>query len=281
MENDIIAILSEKNAFFSKRQHAVADYICEHPDRAAFMTAEMLAIAAGVSESTVVRFALELGFEGYPDMRRSVQELLRRRFSPAGRESPEPTEAEYDRLFKKTLGEYSEAITALSEGKNPENFDRAVKILHNAKRVFILSSEGGQDAARYLWRGVNLLRDGAVLVRGDVYEQLCHIGTGDAVVCLYLASSYRERFGAARYAHENGAAVIAICDREAEPNLISADSLILCGGKGDIGPESVISAYAVAGALLGSLGSAEGQELKEALKKIEKTRQEYEENERR
>ena len=84
MEKDIIAILSERSVHFSKRQRAVADYICEHPDMAAFMTAELLAQAVGVSESTVVRFALELGFNGYPDMRRSVQQLLRSKISAQG-----------------------------------------------------------------------------------------------------------------------------------------------------------------------------------------------------
>lgn len=279
MEKDIIAILSEKNALFSKRQRAVADFICEYPDRAAFMTAEMLASAAGVSESTVVRFALELGFEGYPDMRKSIQELLRRRFSPAEPEDAERAGENFTRLFAKALGEYGEAVAALAEGENAENFGRAVKILHKAKRVFLLGGSGGQDAALYLWRGMKLLRDGAVLVLGDAYAQLSHITAEDALLCFYPAPSQRESFGAARFAHDSGAAVIAVSGREGQTGLAFADSLILCGGK--TGPyfACAVSVYAAAAVLLEGLGAAVGQEPKAARKKIETIRQEYEINE--
>ena len=99
MEKDILALLSVRSVHFSKRQRAVADYICEHPDMAAFMTAELLARAAGVSESTVVRFALELGFSGYPDMRRAVQQLLRSRIGAEGQNVPGQPETDYSRLL--------------------------------------------------------------------------------------------------------------------------------------------------------------------------------------
>lgn len=280
MEKDIIAILSEKNALFSKRQRAVADFICEYPDRAAFMTAEMLASAAGVSESTVVRFALELGFEGYPDMRKSVQELLRRRFSTAKPEETEPPGENHALHFSNALGEYGGAVAALAEGENAENFGCAVTILHKAKRVFLLGGPGGQDAASYLWRGMNLLRDGVLLVQADVYEQISRVTAGDALLCFYPAPSQQESFGPARFAHDSGAAVIAVSGREGQTGLAFADSRILCGGKTGADLACAVSAFAAAAALLEGLGAAVGQEPKAARKKIETIRQEYEVNER-
>lgn len=280
MEKDIIAILSEKNALFSKRQRAVADYICEHPDSAAFMTAEMLAHASGVSESTVVRFALELGFEGYPDMRKSVQELLRRRLTPAGTHGGEEAAVNHGELFEKTVGEYSQKISALSEGSNPENFDRAMKLLLKAERVFVFGAGEGRAAAHALWRGLNLMRDGAVLLQGDAYEQLAYIGAGDALVCIGLGSVTEHR-GAARYAHESGAAVILIAPEETQPYPVYADSQISLGKREETQIDPLFAAVGIVGALLRAFSASHVPAYKEARKKIENIRQEYETNEHR
>ena len=81
MERDIIARLADEGGSFSKRQRSIAKYICDNCDKAAFMTAEMLSRSAGVSESTVVRFATELGYDGYPGMRRALQSVMRDRLA--------------------------------------------------------------------------------------------------------------------------------------------------------------------------------------------------------
>lgn len=270
MEKDIIAILSEKSAHFSKRQRAVADYICEHPDMAAFMTAELLAASVGVSESTVVRFALELGFDGYPDMRRSVQQLLRHKISPDTRNGPEESEQDYTALFKNAIENYSRAVAALAEDDNPLRFDAAVKQLQKAGRVFILGDSGGEAPAQYLWRGLNLTRDGVLLVKGDPYEQLIHIGAGDAL--LYICPTGAASLGAAHYAHDSGATVIIIAAENVRNDASFADSFILCGKSPATGHEPSLTAYAAAEAVLGVFVD----ELKGAAKKTEKVRQEYE-----
>ena len=275
MEKDIIAILSEKSVHFSKRQRAVADYICEHPDMAAFMTAELLAQAVGISESTVVRFALELGFDGYPDMRRSVQRLLRSKISSQGQSAPGETEKDYTQLFQRTVEDYGKAIAALTEGENPRAFDAAVKQLQKAKRLFVLGDDPGEPAARLLWQGLNLIRDGVLLISGEPYEQLIHIGAGDAL--LYICPAGAVNSGAARYAHDCGAAVIVLALESLRKELPFAESFIACGKGLESGREPVLPAYAVAGAIL----RAFAQELKSGAKKSEKIRQEYERNDRR
>ena len=275
MEKDIIAILSERSVHFSKRQRAVADYICEHPDMAAFMTAELLAQAVGVSESTVVRFALELGFDGYPDMRRSVQLLLRRKIGSQGQNTPGEPEKDYTQLFQRTVEDYGKAISALTEGENPLSFNAAVKQLQKAKKLFILGDEPGEAAAKLLWQGLNLIRDGVQLVSADPYEHLIHIGAGDAL--LYICPSGAVNSGAARYAHDCGAAVIVLAAESLRKELPFADSFIACGRGLESDCEPILPAFAVAGAIL----QAFAQELKSGQKKTEKIRQEYERNDRR
>ena len=275
MEKDIIAILSERSVHFSKRQRAVAGYICEHPDMAAFMTAELLAASVGVSESTVVRFALELGFDGYPDMRRSVQQLLRSKINPDAYGSTEGSEKDYSVQFKSSVENYSKAVAALAEGDNPQHFDAAVKQLQKAGRVYILGDSGGEAAARYLWQGLNLSRDGVLLVNGAPYEQLLHIGAGD--VLLYICPAGALNLGAARYAHDSGAAVIVMAAENVLHDAAFADSFLRCGKNPAAGDEASLTAYAAAGAVL----SVFVEEVKGAAKKTEKIRQEYEKNDRR
>ena len=275
MEKDIIAILSGSSAHFSRRQRAVADYICEHPDMAAFMTAELLAASVGVSESTVVRFALELGFNGYPDMRRSVQQLLRSKISPNTHSGTEEPEKDYTVQFKCTVENYSRAVAALAEGDNPLRFDAAVKQLQKAGRVFILGESGGEAAAHYLWQGLNLSRDGVLLVKGDPYEQMLHIGAGDAL--LYICPAGALSLGAARYAHDSGAAVIVMAADDVLNDAAFADSFLFCGKNPAAGDELSLTAYAAAGAML----SVFAEEAKGAAKKTEKIRQEYEKNDHR
>lgn len=275
MEKDIIAILSERSVHFSKRQRAVADYICEHPDMAAFMTAELLAHAVGVSESTVVRFALELGFNGYPDMRRSVQQLLRSKISAQGQKALGEAEKDYTQLFQRTVEDYGKAVSALTEGENPLSFDAAVKQLQKAKKLFVLGDEPGEAAAKLLWQGLNLIRDEVQWISADPYEQLIHIGAGDAL--LYICPAGAANSGAARYAHDCGAAVIVLAAESLRKELAFADCFIACGKGLESGCEPILPVFAVAGAIL----RAFAQELKRGAKKTEKIRREYERNDRR
>lgn len=275
MEKDIIAILSERSVHFSKRQRAVADYICEHPDMAAFMTAELLAQAVGVSESTVVRFALELGFDGYPDMRRSVQQLLRSKISAQGQKAPGEAEKDYTQLFQRTVEDYGKAVSALTEGENPLSFDTALKQLQKAKKLFVLGDEPGEAPAKLLWQGLNLIRDEVQWISADPYEQLIHIGGGDAL--LYICPAGVENSGAARYAHDCGAAVIVLAAESLRKELAFADCFIACGKGLESDCEPILPVFAVAGAIL----RAFAQELKTGAKKTEKIRREYERNDRR
>ena len=275
MEKDIIAILSERSVHFSKRQRAVADYICEHPDMAAFMTAELLARAVGVSESTVVRFALELGFDGYPDMRRAVQQLLRSKISAQGQKAPGEAEKDYTQLFQRTVEDYGKAVSALTEGENPLSFDAAVKQLQKAKKLFVLGDEPGEAPAKLLWQGLNLIRDEVQWISADPYEQLIHIGAGDAL--LYICPAGAANSGAARYAHDCGAAVIVLAAESLRKELAFADCFIACGKGLESGCEPILPVFAVAGAIL----RAFAQELKRGAKKTEKIRREYERNDRR
>lgn len=229
----------------------------------------------GVSESTVVRFALELGFDGYPDMRRSVQRLLRSKISSQGQSAPGEAEKDYTQLFQRTVEDYGKAIAALTEGENPRAFDAAVKQLQKAKRLFVLGDDPGEPAARLLWQGLNLIRDGVLLISGEPYEQLIHIGAGDAL--LYICPAGAVNSGAARYAHDCGAAVIVLALESLRKELPFAESFIACGKGLESGCEPVLPAYAVAGAIL----RAFAQELKSGAKKSEKIRQEYERNDRR
>lgn len=275
MTKDILSLIQTNMSTFSKGQKLIANFILESYDKAAFMTASKLGKTVCVSESTVVRFALELGFNGYPDMRRSVQQLLRSKISAQGQKALGEAEKDYTQLFQRTVEDYGKAVSALTEGENPLSFDAAVKQLQKAKKLFVLGDEPGEAAAKLLWQGLNLIRDEVQWISADPYEQLIHIGAGDAL--LYICPAGAANSGAARYAHDCGAAVIVLAAESLRKELAFADCFIACGKGLESDCEPILPVFAVAGAIL----RAFAQELKTGAKKTEKIRREYERNDRR
>lgn len=275
MEKDLIVFLTEKSALFSKRQRAVADYICEYPDKAAFMTAEMLASSAGVSESTVVRFALELGFDGYPDMRKSIQSVLRSRLNTAVAES-EDRLIGCGELLKKAVGESSRGLTGIYKEENTAEYIRTIDMLVKSRRIFILGAGNASAVAHFLYRNINLLRDGAVLLQENVYESLIYAEKSDVVLDVRFSDGYSDSVGALKYARDKGTAVICIAEDSTSPCIRYADACILCSGTDGAAMSPLVSAGCIAEAIIEALCLKTGLELKAAVQNIENIRQEYE-----
>lgn len=112
MENDLNARLAAMSAHFSKSQRALANYIVDHCDKAAFLTANKLGEAVGVSESTVVRFAVRLGYEGYPELQRAVQELIRNRLTAVQRLDVTASLLDEQNVLKSVMREDIDRISA-------------------------------------------------------------------------------------------------------------------------------------------------------------------------
>ena len=138
MSRDLIHSIAQQMPGFSKGQKLIAQYILEHYDKAAFMTAAKLGMTVGVSESTVVRFASELGFEGYPQLQRALQELIRNRLTSVQRMEVTSDQLGEGNILHKVLNMDIERIRRTMEKASIEDFEQAVNTIINAKNIYIL-----------------------------------------------------------------------------------------------------------------------------------------------
>ena len=206
----------------SKRQRYIAQFICDNCDRAAFLTASALAEAARVSESTVVRFASDMGYEGYTQFRAAMQDALREKLSAAAQSAVRDERA---RALKLSVAKDTARLNALLSEKNINNFDYAASIIAKANRVFIHGGGFVSAPAAALEGWLSLIKPG-VIPLGTV-----DIGAGDALVIFASSPSADFAVGLIKYAASCGAATIAVAETDCLADQpLSACIDVDCGG---------------------------------------------------
>lgn len=206
---------------FSKGQKNIAQFIIEHYDKAAYMTASKLGGIVGVSESTVVRFASELGYDGYPELQKSLQELIRSKLTSVQR-----MEVSTDRLgggdvLEKVLNSDIEKIKKTIAELSREEFTGAVDAIVSAKKIYILGVKSASALANFLGLYFNYIFDHVVLVNpasgSEVFEQIMRIGKDDVIIGISFPRYSKRTVKAMKFASDRGAKVISITDSEISP----------------------------------------------------------------
>ena len=150
MDKDILALISRDNSGFSKGQRLIAKYILENYDKAAFMTAGKLGKTVGVSESTVVRFAAELGYDGYPGMRKALQEMIRSRLTSVQRIEAAKDLIDDRNILKAVLSDDIDKLQATLEEIDQSSFDRAIDMIMSARNIYIFASRTSQSLSDFM-----------------------------------------------------------------------------------------------------------------------------------
>lgn len=213
MDRDLLTVLSDPQEHFSKRQRIVARYICDNIDTAAFMTAAMLSKSAGVSESTVVRFATELGFFGYPDMRRELQLVLKSRLLKIKRKNSEEFSA-VSRVLHTALDESAEALEFATSANDEAEFESIVSSIISAKRVLISGFGNYAAFGIYAEKVLELLRENVFSLTGNKAAKLNRLDEGDLLFALCPADVSEHRVSLLRLAHDRGAKLVVLCAGE-------------------------------------------------------------------
>ncbi len=171
---------------FSKGQRLIARYIEEHYDKVAFMTASKLGAVVGVSESTVVRFATEIGYSGYPALQQAMQEMIRNRLTSVQRLEITSTNTPLERLLDASLEQDIDIIRRTKETVSHEAFYSAADALVQAKRVYIIGAGSSLALATFLAHYMSLVFDAVQLINAtseaQILQQIVHIGPGDALI---------------------------------------------------------------------------------------------------
>lgn len=256
MAKDILEKLEENSRGFSKGQRQIARYITENYDKAAFMTAGKLGKTVGVSESTVVRFATELGYDGYPGMRRAMQEMVRGRLTSVQRIAVAKDMLDGSNVIKYVMGSDIEKLHRTMEEVDRAGFDEAVNAIENAEHLYIVGMRSSAALASFMAFYMNFLIDNIRLIHdttaNEVYEQIMHIGPGDVYVGISYPRYSSSSLKAMKFAKSRGATVVALTDNPNSPFAAVAD--IRLYAKSDmvsfldslIAPMSLINALIVA-----------------------------------
>ena len=221
MEDTLINVLTKGSKKFSKGQRLIAKYILNNYDKAAFLTAGRLGEIVGVSESTVVRFATELGYDGYPSMRKALQEMIRNRLTSVQRIEVAKSMMDEKDITKSVISSDMQNLQATLDGLDQEVFDSAIDEIINAKRVYIVGMRTSTSLASFLGLYLNLLRDGVTVVRdtaaSETFEQLIRIGEGDLFIGISYPRYSSHTIDAMQFAKKMGAKAIAITDGASSP----------------------------------------------------------------
>ena len=185
MNGDILTMIQESMAGFSKGQRRIAAYILESYDKAAFLTASKLGKKVNVSESTVVRFAAELGFDGYPDMQRSLQKMIRNRLTSVQRIEVTNDRIGDQDLVSMVLQSDVDKIRMTLEELDRSSFDGAVDAIVGARKIYLIGVRSAAALTTFLHFYLNLIFDNVVLVTAntgsELFESLLRVGEEDVV----------------------------------------------------------------------------------------------------
>lgn len=280
MENDILSILANSNAKFSKGQKIIAKYILNNYDKAAFMTAGRLGKIVGVSESTVVRFAAELGYDGYPSMRKSLQEMIRNRLTSVQRIEVANSMIDDNDIVKSVVSSDIQNLQATLEVLEDESFNKSIDAIINAKHIYIVGMRTSTSLSSFLGLYLNLLRDNVIVVHdtaaSEVYEQLFRIGEGDLFIGISFPRYSSHTVDAMEFAKKMGANTIAITDSAASPFNSIAD--ISLHAKSDMVSflDSLVAPMSLINAIIVAVGIRKKEYISEAFEKLESIWTEHE-----
>ena len=256
MNQDILALIQENMNTFSKGQKRIAAFILDSYDKAAFMTASRLGKKVGVSESTVVRFAAELGYDGYPDMQKSLQKMIRNRLTSVQRIEVTNDRIGDQDLVSMVLQSDMEKIRLTLEELDRSAFDNAVKAIVSAKRIYIIGVRSSAAIASFLGFYFNLIFDNVVNVTAgtasEMFEHLLRVGEDDVVIGVSFPRYSSRTVQAMSFARDRKATTVAITDSEAAPlapickYTLKARSDMASFGDSLVAPLSLVNALLVA-----------------------------------
>ena len=279
MSRDLIHSITQQMPGFSKGQKLIAQYILAHYDKAAFMTAAKLGMMVGISESTVVRFASELGFEGYPQLQRALQELIRNRLTSVQRMEVTSDQLGEGNILHKVLNLDIEKIRRTMEKASVEDFEQAVDTIVNAKNIYILGVRSASALSGFMSFYFNQIFESVRLVNttstSEMIEQIMRIKEGDVFIGITFPRYSKRTVNAANFAKQNGAKVIAITDSNISPIAETADHLLLARSDMASFVDSLVAPLSVINALIVAVGIRKKDEISSTYERLEQIWDEY------
>ncbi len=268
---DIIRRLNQSGKRLSKGHRRIAEYIVAHYDKAVFMTASRLGENVGVSESTVVRFAAALGYEGYPQLQRSLQELVRHRLTAVQRFEMS-SEIDRSAVLRTVLKADMQNIRTTIEEIDAAAFEDVVQRMLSANTIYVMGLRSAAPLAQFLGYYLHYIFDNVHLVSTgspDVFEEIARVRKEDLFIGISFPRYSTRTLESMRFAKSKGAQVVGITDGPMSPLMEVAHVCLTAQTDMASFVDSLAAPLSVINALIVSLGLHRREELSEHFKQLE------------
>lgn len=257
--SDIIKNIKELYPTFSKGQKKIADFIIESYDKAAFMTAAKLGTTVGTSESTVVRFASQLGFDGYIDFQYNLQELIKNRLTTLQRiELSLSRTGGNEDIIRTVMQSDLNNIRQTMSGVNPKDFEGAVNMILSARKIYILGLRSSSALAGFMTHYLKFMFDNVHLIEtnslSEISEQLLNIGSEDVLIVISFPRYAKRAVAATELAAKRGSGIVAITDSLASPITTHASHTLVAASNMVCFVDSVAAPFSLVNSLIVALG---------------------------
>ncbi len=279
MKRNLLNDIKERMPTFSKGQKLISVYILDNYDKAAYMTAAKLGAIVNVSESTVVRFAIELGFDGYPDFQHCLQEIVRTKLTSFQRIEVTNNLIGDGDIVEKVLLADSDKIRHTLEEIDRAAFREAVTKIVNARSIYVLGVRSSASLASFLGHSLAMIFDDVKTVNpstgSEMFEQILNIGEGDVLIAISFPRYSKKIINAVDYAKHKGANVISVTDSSASPIASFANQLLLARSDMASFVDSLVAPLSIINAIVVAVAREKQEELTVRLRKLEELWDEY------
>lgn len=278
-QNDLMKRINNTYPKLSKGQKLLANYIIEHYEKAVFLTASKLGKIVGVSESTVVRFANELGYDGYPKLQRALEELVKTKLTSFQRVEVTSDRIDKSHVLKSVLQSDAEKIKHTLEEIDEDIFNQAIDMILGARKIYILGVRSCASLAGFLGFYFNLIFDNTKLIHtnsvSEMFEQIYRIGPEDVVIGISFPRYSKRTIKAMEFAKNRDAKIITITDSLLSPLIQFAECSLIARSDMASFVDSLVAPLSLINALIVALCIKKKDEVLDTLENLEKVWNEY------
>lgn len=279
MDNDIISRIDEKYAKMSKSHKAIAAYITDHYEQAVFMTAAKLGDTVGVSESTVVRFASGIGYDGYPEFQEALENWVKDKLNSVQKIGAKYGKSTQSEILSAVLNADIEKLQHTADNLDGASFEMAVDIILEAEKVYVVGIRSCEPLADFLHFYLNMIRGNVILLKttsvSEMFEQMIRINEKDAIVGISFPRYSMRTLKAMEFANDRNAKVIAVTDSVHSPmNLYSSCNLFARSDMVSI-VDSLVAPLSLINALVVALCLKRPEDVKKNLEQLEQVWNNY------
>lgn len=276
---DLIAMIESCVPKLSKGHRRIAEFIINNYDKAAYMTASALGSEVGVSESTVVRFANEMGFDGYPGLQQHIREAVRVRLTSVQRVNAANHRMDESEVLDRVLLADAEKIKSTLDGIDRQAFESAVDMILGARNIYILGMRSSAVLAEFMNYYFGLLFDNVRLIRpsggSEIFEHLMKVHEDDVFVAISFPRYTTTIVNATEYASKSGAKVVAITDSMSSPIVPNSSVVLIAKSEMASFVDSLVAPMSIINAMIAYIGKKKHAEVAETLGRLETVWKEY------